>query len=107
MFDVEVTTRVMAKLMYQFMMKKTASWTLQKDIDLYIQFMGSMKDLMDEEDLAATADSSSKVDENAPSCAGFIASDVPPDPETEKEARATVLPAEALEEKEAEKVPDV
>ncbi|KMS95840.1 hypothetical protein BVRB_004410 [Beta vulgaris subsp. vulgaris] len=107
MLEAEVTTRFRAKLMYQFLMKKTTYWTPQKDIDLYIQFMGSMKDLMDEEDLAATADSTSKVDENAPSCAGFIASDVPPDPETEKEAPASVLPAETSEEKEAEKVSDV
>ncbi|XP_048495829.1 uncharacterized protein LOC125495197 [Beta vulgaris subsp. vulgaris] len=107
MLEAEVTTRVRAKLMYQFLMKKTASWTPQKDIDLYLQFMGSMKDLMDEEDLAATADSSSKVDENAPSCVGFITSDVPPDPETEKEAPTTVLPTEASEEKEAEDVPAV
>ena len=69
--------------------------------------MGSMKDLMDEEDLAATADSSSKIDENAPSCAGFIASDVPLDPEIEKEAPTIVLPAEASEEKEAEEAPIV
>ncbi|KMS97336.1 hypothetical protein BVRB_6g156150 [Beta vulgaris subsp. vulgaris] len=107
MLEAEVTTRVKAKLMYQFLMKKTASWTPQKDIDLYLQFMGSMKDLMDEEDLAAMADSSSKVDENAPSCAGLIASNVPPDPETEKEAPTTVLPAKASEEKEAEEVPTV
>ncbi|XP_048494920.1 uncharacterized protein LOC109133770 [Beta vulgaris subsp. vulgaris] len=67
LLEAEVTTRVRAKLMYQFLMKKMALWTPQKDIDLYLKYMGSMKDLMDEEDLAATADSSSKVDENAPS----------------------------------------
>ncbi|KMT17387.1 hypothetical protein BVRB_2g038420 [Beta vulgaris subsp. vulgaris] len=102
LLEAEMTTRVRAKLMYQFLMKKTASWTPQKDIDMYLQYMGSMKDLMDEEDLAATADSSSKVDENASSCAGFIALNVPPNPETDKEAPATVLPAEASEEKKAE-----
>ena len=97
-------------------MKKTASWTPQKDIDLYLQFMGSMKDLMDEEDLAATADSPPKGDENAPSCAGFIASDVPPDPETEKEdptdpetekeAPAVVPSTVVLPEKEISKISD-
>ena len=98
----EVTSRVRAKLIYQFLMKNTASWTPQKDIDMYLQYMGSMKDLMDEEDLAATAGSSSKME----SCAVFIASDVPPDPETEKEAPAIAPSAAASSEKEVSKTSD-
>ena len=78
----------------------------QKDIDLYLQFMGSMRDLMDEENLAAMANSPPKVDENAPSCAGFIASDVPSDPETEKEAPAVVPSAVVSPEKETSTISD-
>ena len=68
--------------------------------------MGGMKDLMDEDELAATTDSPPKVDENALSCAGFIVSDVPPEPETEKEAPTVVLSLVASSEKEADKNSD-
>lgn len=33
LMQAEVTTRVRAKLMYQFMMKQTASWEPRKEID--------------------------------------------------------------------------
>ena len=88
------------------LMKNTVSWTPQKDIDLYHKFMGSMKDLTDEEDLAATVDSPPKVDENTPSYAGFIASDVPPDPETEKEAPAVIPSVVVSPEQETSKISD-
>lgn len=103
LLEAEVTTRVKAKLMYQFLMKKTTSWTPQKDIDLYLKYMGEMKDLMDEDELAATTYSPPKVDENAPSYVGFIVSDVPPEPEIEKEASSTVPPPAASPEKDIDK----
>ena len=37
LLEAEVMTRVRAKLMYQFLMTKTASWTPRKDIDLFLQ----------------------------------------------------------------------
>ena len=39
MLEAEVITRVRAKLMHQFLMKRTASWTPQKDIDLFLKYM--------------------------------------------------------------------
>lgn len=41
----EVVIWVREKLMYQFMMGRAASWELKKKIDLYLEWLGSMKDL--------------------------------------------------------------
>lgn len=106
LLEAEVTTMVRAKLMYQFMMKKTSSWTPQKDIDLFLKCLGGMKALMDDDELAGTADSPPNADEKAISCAGFIASDVPPEPEIEKEVSAVVPSSATSTEKEADKNSD-
>ena len=78
--------------MYQFMMKKTTSWTPQKDIDLFLECLGVMKDLMDKDELAAIVDSSPDADKKETTCAGLITSYVPPEPEIEKEG-STVFPS--------------
>lgn len=58
---------------------------------------------MDEDELAATMDSSPDADEKETSCAGFIASDVPPEPKIEKEGSAVVPSSATSVEKEADK----
>lgn len=42
LLEAEVTTRVRFKLMYQFMMNKTASWSPQKDIDFFLEYLGGI-----------------------------------------------------------------
>ena len=43
LLESEVTTRVKAKLMYQFMMNKTASWTPKKYTDLFFECLGELE----------------------------------------------------------------
>ncbi|XP_048490145.1 uncharacterized protein LOC125492059 [Beta vulgaris subsp. vulgaris] len=43
--EAEVTTTVRAKLIYEYMMKRSASWNSQKEIDLYLKWVGLVKDL--------------------------------------------------------------
>lgn len=45
--EAELTTQVKAQLMYQFMMGHTSSWDPTKEIDHYLEWVGSMKDLID------------------------------------------------------------
>lgn len=47
LIEVEVTTTVKAKFMYQYRMKRTSSWNPLKQIDLYLKWVVSMKDLVD------------------------------------------------------------
>lgn len=45
LIEAEVTTTVKAKLIYEYMMKRAASWNSQKEIDLYLKWVGLVKDL--------------------------------------------------------------
>lgn len=107
----KVTTRVREKLMYQFMMKRTASWEPQKEIDLYLECLGGMKDLMDLDELTTTTDSLPSIDlpegGRVASCAAFTTSNVPPECDAEKELVSEALSSAASAEKETSETLDV
>lgn len=62
--------------------------------------------MMEPDELVATTDSPASVDEKVVSFATFAASDVPPEPNTEKELTAVVPSSAALMQKESDETPD-